>query len=129
MTTPDGQRRPRVRRLTIRPEARPPDAGLQAERTSLSWARTWSAVAVNIILVAKLVAETSWLWAAGFSLLLVVPLLALVRVQGQHERRVGRFVRGSDVQQTQSLYNVQIVVMVLVMALAGLAAVLIHALT
>lgn len=115
-------------KLTIRPEAIPPDAGLQAERTSLSWARTWAVMAVNIILVAKLVAEASWIWAAVFSLLLVVPLLALMRVQGHHERRVGRFVRGGEVEQTQTLYNVGAVVMVLVIAASGLTAVLLHAL-
>lgn len=129
MTTPAGRRRPLARRLTIRPEAIPPDAGLQAERTSLSWARTWAVVAVNIILVAKLVAEASWMWAAGFSLLVVVPLLALIRVQGQHEQRVGRFVRGNEVQQTQALYNVGLVVMVVVLACCGLVAVLAQALT
>lgn len=128
MTRP-GRRRPIPRRLTIRPEAVPPDAGLQAERTSLSWARTWSGVAVNIFLLARLVAEVSWMWAAGFSLLLVIPLLALIRVQGQHERRVGRFVRGEQVQQTQGLYNVGLVVMVVVLACCGLAAVLFQALT
>ena len=119
---------PRPRRIGVHPSAIPPDAGLQAERTSLSWARTWAVVAVNIILVAKLVAQTSWTWAAVFSLLAVVPLLALIRVQGQHEQRVGRFVRGDRVQQTQALYNVGLVVMVLIMAASGLTAVLAHAL-
>ncbi|AWH97017.1 DUF202 domain-containing protein [Dietzia psychralcaliphila] len=117
------------RRIGVRPEATPPDAGLQSERTSLSWARTWAVVTVNIILVAKLVAETSWLWAAVFSMLLVIPLLALLRVQRNHERRVGRFVRAGQVQQTQTLYNVGLVVMVLVMAACGLAAVVIRVLT
>ncbi|MFN3339016.1 MAG: DUF202 domain-containing protein [Dietzia sp.] len=117
------------RRIGVRPEATPPDAGLQSERTSLSWARTWAVVTVNIILVAKLVAETSWLWAAVFSLLLVIPLLALLRVQRNHERRVGRFVRAGQVQQTQTLYNIGLVVMVLVMAACGLAAVVIRVLT
>ncbi len=113
------------RRIGVRPEAIPPDEGLQAERTSLSWARTWAGVAVNIILVAKLVAETSWAWAAVFALLLVVPLLALLRVQHHHEQRVGRFVRAAEVQQTQALYNVGLVAIVLVMAASGLTAVLI----
>lgn len=126
MTKP-GRRRP-IPRLSIRPEAVPPDAGLQAERTSLSWARTWSVVAVNIILLARLVAEASWMWAAGFSLLVVIPLLALIRVQGAHERRVGRFVRGNKVQQTQALYNVGLVVIVVVLACCGFAAVLVQAL-
>lgn len=107
------------------PRAVPPDAGLQPERTSLSWARTWAVVSVNIILVAKLIAETSWTWAAGFSLLVVVPLLALVRVQGQHERRVDRFVRAGEVQQTQARYNIGIVALVVVIAATGLAAVLV----
>ncbi|HJC27856.1 MAG TPA: hypothetical protein H9759_00500 [Candidatus Dietzia intestinipullorum] len=108
----------------MRPEAVPPDAGLQAERTSLSWARTWAVVSVNIILVARLVAEASWMWAAIFSLLLAVPLFALIRVQGQHEQRVGRFRRAGRAPQTQALYNVGLVVMVVVVALAGLTAVL-----
>lgn len=107
------------------PRAVPPDAGLQPERTSLSWARTWAVVSVNIILVAKLIAETSWMWAAGFSLLVVVPLLSLVRVQGQHESRVDRFVRAGEVQQTQARYNIGLVVLVVVMAASGLAAVLV----
>lgn len=118
----------RRRRIGVRPEAIPPDEGLAAERTSLSWARTWAVVAVNIILVAKLVAETSWEWAAVFSLLVVVPLLALLRVQRHHERRVRRFVRAGEVQQTHALYNVGLVAMVLVMATCGLTAVLIRAL-
>ncbi|MFN3601112.1 MAG: DUF202 domain-containing protein [Dietzia sp.] len=116
------------RRIGVRAEATPPDAGLQSERTSLSWARTWAVVTVNIILVAKLVAETSWLWASVFSMLLVIPLLALLRVQRNHERRVGRFVQAGQVQQTQTLYNVGLVVMVLVMAACGLAAVVIRVL-
>lgn len=124
MTTPGRPRRVPMRRLTIRPEAVPPDAGLQAERTSLSWARTWAVVSVNIILVARLVAEASWMWAAIFSLLLAVPLFALIRVQGQHEQRVGRFRRAGRAPQTQALYNVGLVVMVVVVALAGLTAVL-----
>ncbi|MGI9588630.1 MAG: DUF202 domain-containing protein, partial [Dietzia maris] len=72
---------PRQRRIGVEPRAVPPDAGLAAERTSLSWARTWAVVGVNIILIAKLVAETSVFWASVFSLLTVVPLLALLRVQ------------------------------------------------
>ena len=79
---------PRPRRIGVEPEAVPPDAGLQSERTSLSWARTWAVVAVNIILVAKLVGELSWAWAAAFSALVVVPLLALLRVQRRHEQRL-----------------------------------------
>ena len=122
MTTPR-------RRIGVRPEALPPDEGLAAERTSLSWARTWAVVAVNIILVAKLVAETSTMAAAVFSLLLVVPLLALLRVQRRHEQRVGRFVRAGEVEQTQAVYNVGVVAMVLVMAGCGLIAVLIRFLT
>ncbi|HMT49225.1 DUF202 domain-containing protein [Dietzia sp. UBA5065] len=122
MTTPR-------RRIGVRPEAIPPDEGLAAERTSLSWARTWAVVAVNIILVAKLVAETSTMAAAVFSLLLVVPLLALLRVQRRHEQRVGRFVRAGEVEQTQAVYNVGVVAMVLVMAGCGLIAVLIRFLT
>ena len=117
------------RRIGVRPEATPPDAGLQSERTSLSWARTWAVVTVNIVLVAKLIAETSWLGAAVFSMLLVVPLLALLRVQRHHERRVGRFVRGGEVRQTQARYNVGLVAMVLVMAACGLTAVLVRVLS
>lgn len=117
---------PRPRRIGVNPEAVPPDAGLQAERTSLSWARTWAVMAVNIILVAKLVAETSWVWAAVFSLLLVVPLLALLRVQRRHEQRVGRFVRAGEVEQTQARYNIGVVLMVLAMAGCGLISVLIR---
>ena len=120
---------PRPRRIGVHPSAIPPDAGLQAERTSLSWARTWAVVAANIILMAKLVGEFSWLWAAVFSLLAVVPLLALLRVQRRHENRVNRFVRGSEVQQTQALYSVGLVAMVVLLACCGLAAVLVQALT
>lgn len=127
MTDPVPQ--PRPRRIGVHPSAIPPDAGLQAERTSLSWARTWAVVGVNIILLAKLVGELSWLWAAVFSLLTVVPLAALLRVQRRHEQRVGRFVRGSEVQQTQALYNVGLVAMVIVLSVCGLAAVLVQALT
>lgn len=127
MTAPAPQ--PRPRRIGVHPSAIPPDAGLQAERTSLSWARTWAVVGVNIILLAKLVGELSWLWAAMFSLLTVVPLAALLRVQRRHEQRVGRFVRGSEVQQTQALYNVGLVAMVIVLSVCGLAAVLVQALT
>lgn len=119
---------PRPRRIGVHPSAIPPDEGLQPERTSLSWARTWAVVGANIILVAKLVGEFSWTWAAVFSLLTVVPLLALLRVQRGHERRVGRFVRGSEVQQTQALYNVGLVAMVIVLAGCGLAAVLVKTL-
>lgn len=122
-------RSPRSRRIGVHPSAVPPDSGLQSERTSLSWARTWAVVAANIILIAKLVGELSWLWAAVFSLLTVVPLLALLRVQRRHESRVSRFVRGSEVQQTQALYNVGLVAMVVLVACCGLAAVLVQALT
>lgn len=117
------------RRIGVRPEAVPPDVGLQAERTSLSWARTWAVVTVNIILVAKLIAETSWVWAAVFATLVVVPLLALLRVQLHHEQRVGRFVRAGEVQQTQVRYNIGLVAMVLVMAACGLTAVLVRVLS
>lgn len=116
---------PRQRRIGVEPRAVPPDAGLAAERTSLSWARTWAVVGVNIILVAKLVAETSVFWASVFSLLTVVPLLALLRVQRHHERRVGRFVRGAEVPQTRADHNVGLVVLVVVMATCGLVAVLV----
>lgn len=116
---------PRQRRIGVEPRAVPPDPGLAAERTSLSWARTWAVVGVNIILVAKLVAETSVFWASVFSLLTVIPLLALLRVQRHHERRVGRFIRGAEVQQTRASHNVGLVVLVIVMATCGLVAVLI----
>lgn len=124
MTRPGGSGPAPRRLIGVRAEATPPDDGLQSERTSLSWARTWAVVTVNIILVAKLVAETSWVWAAVFSLLVVVPLLALLRVQRHHERRVGRFLRAGEAQQTQALYNAGLVAMVLVMAACGLTAVL-----
>ena len=117
------------RLIGVEPEESPPDAGLQSERTSLSWARTWAVVAVNIILVAKLIAETSVPWAAGFSVLVVVPLLALLRVQRRHEQRVRRFIRGGGAQQTQVVYNVGLVLMVIVMTGCGLTAVLIRSLT
>lgn len=117
------------RRIGVHPQAVPPDSGLQSERTSLSWARTWAVVAATIILVAKLVGETSWVWAAIFSLLVVVPLLALLRVQRHHERRVGRFVQAGTVEQTQAGYNAGLVAMVLVIAGSGLTAVLVRALT
>ena len=120
------RRQQRARILGVAPTAVPPDEGLQAERTSLSWARTWAVVAANIILVAKLVGEFSWVWAAVFSLLTVVPLLALLQVQRQHENRVGRFVRAGEIQQTQALYNAGLVVMVIVLAGCGLAAVLVQ---
>lgn len=116
----------RQRRIGVEPRAVPPDPGLAAERTSLSWARTWAVVGVNIILIAKLVAETSVFWASVFSLLTVVPLLALLRVQRHHERRVRRFVRGAEVQQTLASHNVGLVVLVVVMATCGLVAVLVR---
>lgn len=116
---------PRQRWIGVEPEAVPPDEGLQAERTSLSWARTWAVVAVNVILVAKLVGEMSWEWAAGFATLVVVPLFALLRVQRRHEQRVGRFVRAGDVQQTHAVYNAGLVGLVVVIAACGLAAVMV----
>lgn len=125
MTGPSRARPPSRKVIGVRPEAVPPDAGLQAERTSLSWARTWAVVAINIVLVARLVGETSWLWAAVFSALMVVPLAALLGVQRQHEQRVGRFVRAGQVPQTRAVYNLGLVAMVVVMASCGLAAVLV----
>ena len=110
------------------PEAVPPDAGLQSERTSLSWARTWAVVAVNIILVAKLVGELSWAWAAAFSALVVVPLLALLRVQRRHEQRVDRFVRADEVEQTQTRHNIGLVALVIVIAACGLVAIVVTSL-
>ncbi len=123
-----GAPQPRPRLIGVEPTAIPPDEGLQAERTSLSWARTWAVVGANIILLAKLIGELSWLWAAVFSLLTVVPLFALLRVQRGHEKRVGRFLRAGEVQQTQALYNVGLVVMVVVLAGCGLVAVLVQTL-
>lgn len=125
MTDRPRTRRPARRVIGVRPEAVPPDAGLQAERTSLSWARTWAVVAINIVLVARLVGETSWLWAAVFSALMLVPLAALLGVQRQHEQRVGRFVRAGQVPQTRAVYNLGLVAVVVVMASCGLAAVLV----
>ena len=119
---------PRRRRIGVAPAAAPPDEGLQAERTSLSWARTWAVVGVNIVLMAKLVGEMSWYWAAAFSTLTVVPLLALLRVQRRHEQRVNRFVRAEEVDQTQPIHYVALVGLVIVIASCGLAAVLVQAL-
>ena len=119
---------PRPRRIGVEPEAVPPDAGLQSERTSLSWARTWAVVAVNIILVAKLVGELSWAGAAAFSALVVVPLLALLRVQRRHEQRVDRFVRAGEVEQTQARHNIGLVALVIVIAACGLAAIVVTSL-
>ncbi|MGN0100191.1 MAG: DUF202 domain-containing protein [Dietzia sp.] len=119
---------PRARRIGVEPAAVPPDAGLQSERTSLSWARTWSVVAVNIILVAKLVGELSWAWAAAFSALVVVPLFALLRVQRRHEQRVGRFLRAGEVEQTQAVYNAGLVGLVMVISACGLAAIVVTSL-
>ena len=119
---------PRPRRIGVTPTAVPPDEGLQAERTSLSWARTWAVVAVNIILVAKLVGELSWAWAAAFSALVVVPLLALLRVQRRHEQRVDRFVRAGEVEQTQARHNIGLVGLVIVIAACGLVAIVVTSL-
>ena len=119
---------PRPRRIGVEPVAVPPDAGLQSERTSLSWARTWAVVAVHILLVAKLVGELSWAWAAAFSALVVVPLLALLRVQRRHEQRVDRFVRAGEVEQTQARHNIGLVALVIVIAACGLAAIVVTSL-
>ncbi|MBS7548366.1 DUF202 domain-containing protein [Dietzia massiliensis] len=119
---------PRPRRIGVEPAAVPPDAGLQSERTSLSWARTWAVVAVNIILVAKLVGELSWAWAAAFSALVVAPLLALLRVQRRHEQRVDRFVRAGEVEQTQTRHNIGLVALVIVIAACGLVAIVVTSL-
>ena len=83
---------------------------------------------VNIILVAKLVGSSPGCGrpcspAHGGA------LFALLRVRAVAERRVGRFVRGGEIQQTQALYNVGLVVMVVVLAGCGLAAVLVKVLT
>ena len=62
---------------------------------------------MNIILVAKLVGELSWAWAAAFSALVVVPLLALLRVQRRHEQRVDRFVRAGEVEERTNIVIVR----------------------
>ena len=120
---------PRPRWIGVHREAVPPDTGLQAERTSLAWARTWAVVGVNIILMAKLVGEMSWFWAAAFSTLTVVPLFALLRVQRRHEQRVDRFVRAGEVTQTHASYNAGLVGLVIVIAACGLVAILAQALS
>ena len=96
---------PRPRRIGVEPAAVPPDAGLQSERTSLSWA-----------------------WAAAFSALVVVPLLALLRVQRRHEQRVDRFVRAGEVEQTQARHNIGLVALVIVIAACGLVAIVVTSL-
>lgn len=115
---------PSRRRRFVGDATPPPDAGLQVERTSLSWARTWAVLAVNITLVVKLVAETSIVVAASASAALIVPLFALARGQRWHEDRALRFLDTSDAAQPKLLAHAVLVSIINVMALTGLAAVL-----
>lgn len=100
----------------------PPDPGLQAERTSLSWARTWGVAGADVLLVARLVAESSPVWAVLVAALGVVPLAGLVLARRRHEERVALFRRGTEVCQLRAGRGLVVVTMVVVLAAVALAA-------
>lgn len=98
----------------------PPDQGLQSERTSLSWARTWALLALVMLLEIRLVGQASSLAAVALAVLLIVPGVGLMRVQLRHEQRVQRFRRADVQHQTQWLLNAVMVGVILVIVGAGI---------
>ena len=94
----------------------------------MSWARTWAVVAADILLVARLVAETSAAAAALFVTLAVVPVAGLILVRTRHAQRVDRFRRGTAVHHGEARGNLALVALVVTMAATGLAAVVCQAL-
>lgn len=110
------------------PAAVPPDVGLQSERTSLSWARTWAVLTADILLVARLVAETSPRAAGLCAATALVPLGGLVMVRTRHRQRVARFRMAGEVDQANARGNLALAVLVVVMATMGVTAVLVQAL-
>lgn len=97
----------------------PPDRGLQAERTSLSWARTWALVALIVVMEIRLVGQYTATGAAILAVALIAPAAGLMRVQTRHEQRIRRFRRGGDSHQTQWLLNAALVALIVVLAGIG----------
>lgn len=91
--TPDAPR-PRRRRgivLAAKDTLPPPDPGLQAERTSLSWVRLWTATGVALAMMAKLTLMLSPWVTAAFAVLIVVPMGGLALFEQGHVARIRWF--------------------------------------
>lgn len=93
--TSDAPRTPRAPRrgiiLAAKDTLPPPDPGLQAERTSLSWVRLWTATGVALALMAKLTLMLSPWVTAGFALLIVIPMGGLALFEQGHIARIRWF--------------------------------------
>lgn len=90
--TPDAPS-PRRRRviLAAKDTLPPPDPGLQAERTSLSWVRLWTATGVALALMAKLTLMLSPWVTTVFAVLVVIPMGGLALFEQGHIARIRWF--------------------------------------
>lgn len=83
-------RRPRIV-LAAKDTLPPPDPGLQAERTSLSWVRLWTATGVALALMAKLTLMLSPWVTAAYALLIIIPMGGLALFEQGHVARIRWF--------------------------------------
>lgn len=86
-----GATRPHGIVLAAKDTLPPPDPGLQAERTSLSWVRLWTATAIALAVMARLTLMLSPWLTAVFAVLVVIPMGGLALFEQGHIARIRWF--------------------------------------
>lgn len=83
----------------------PQDPGLQVERTSLSWARMWTAMAVALAACARLTFEVSPWLALFFGMVVIGPMAGLAFFEQRHIERAHWFLGADSGSRQAPIYR------------------------